>query len=116
MHYLAAFLSILMGATGQYFFKIATTDISSKSSKTIDAIKIGITNPNLWIGLILYGLSLGLWLFVLSKMELSKAYPIISLGYVFTLILGYLFLNETITVTKITGITLIMIGVFTLTR
>ena len=49
-------------------------------------------------------------------MELSKAYPLVSLGYVFTLILGYFFLNETITISKVAGIFLIMIGVVVLAR
>ncbi len=66
--------------------------------------------------MLFYGFSFILWFFVLSKMELSKAYPLISLGYVLTLVMGVFFLNESMSVAKITGIAFIMIGVFLLTR
>ncbi|MCL1938950.1 MAG: EamA family transporter [Candidatus Azobacteroides sp.] len=49
-------------------------------------------------------------------MELSRAYPLVSLGYIFTLILGSVFLNETLTITKFAGVILIVLGVIILTR
>ena len=116
MRYFAAIISILLGATAQYFFKSGITPISEKATGIFDTIKSCISNMYIWGGLFCYGFSLLLWFYVLSKMELGKAYPMVSLGYVFTLILGYVFLNEAITVTKITGIVLIIIGVVVLTR
>lgn len=116
MQYIAALVSIILGAIAQYFLKMGVNVVSENSKSISEIIKSGITNLHLWSGLFCYGLSLLLWFYVLSKMELSKAYPLVSLGYVFTLILGYLFLNEAITVTKIAGIALIMVGVIVLTR
>lgn len=116
MHYLIALLSIILGAVAQLFLKIGVTSIQEKSNKSVELLKYSLTNSYLWFGLFLYGVSLLLWFFVLSKMELSKAYPMVSLGYIFTLILAYLFLNEPITVAKITGIGIIIIGVIVLTK
>jgi len=99
-----------------FFFKIGVTTISNNSKGIFQIIKHGVINPHLLTGMLFYGFSFILWFFVLSKMELSKAYPLISLGYVLTLVMGVFFLNESMSVAKITGIAFIMIGVFLLTR
>ena len=116
MQYLAALLSISLGATAQFFFKTGVIAISSKPNSIAKVFISGIANLYIWSGLLCYGFSLLLWFYVLSKMELSKAYPVVSLGYIFTLFFGYFLLNETITPTKIVGISLIVVGVFVLTR
>ena len=116
MQYLSALISIVLGAVAQYFLKLGVNAVSEKSKTLSEIIKAGITNINILSGVFCYGMSLLLWFYVLSKMELSRAYPLVSLGYVFTLILGYCFLNETITASKIVGITLIIVGVIVLTR
>lgn len=116
MQYITALISIILGAIAQYFFKMGVTIISEKAENIYEIIKIGIFNLYIWGGLFCYGFSLLMWFYVLSRMELSKAYPMVSLGYVFTLILGYLFLNESITFSKIAGILLIMVGVIILTK
>ena len=116
MHYITALISIILGAVAQYFLKTGVSVVSEKSNSISEMIKSGITNCHLLSGLFCYGVSLLLWFYVLSKMELSKAYPLVSLGYVFTLILGYFFLNEAITVSKVVGIVLIMAGVVILVK
>ena len=64
------------------------------------------------LGVLLYGLSFLMWLAILSKTEVSIAYPItIGLTLVFTLIGARIFLNETLTIQAVIGITLITIGV-----
>ena len=52
----------------------------------------------------------------LSKLELSKAYPLVSLGYVFTLILGYFLLHESINNYKVFGIFFIILGVILIAK
>lgn len=116
MHYIAAFFSISLGAVAQFFFKKGVTAISEKSTGISELIQSGITNVHLWGGLFCYGFSLLLWFYVLSRMELSRAYPLVSIGYFFTLLIGYFFLNETITITKLSGIVLIVLGVIFLSK
>ena len=50
------------------------------------------------------------------KDELSRAYPLVSLGYVFTLLLGHFLLNESVTCNKIIGVFFIMVGVYFISR
>jgi multidrug transporter EmrE-like cation transporter len=62
-------------------------------------------------GLFAYVASAGVWLYVLSQLEVSKAYPFVGLGFVLTMLFAYLFLNEPITALKLTGTLLIVSGV-----
>lgn len=73
---------------------------------------------NPWIVLSICGsfLSLGCWLIALTKLDISIAYPMVSLGYVITMIAGYYFFAETITPIKLVGVFLIVSGVYCLSR
>jgi len=68
-------------------------------------------NPFVIIGMICYVASFGVWLIVLSRVEVSIAYPMLSIGYVVTFIMAYYFWGESLSLNKIAGITLICIGV-----
>lgn len=71
-----------------------------------------IQNPYIVISTLIYVLSLFIWLMVLSRVDLSFAYPLTSLGYIFTAIIGYAFLNEGLSITRFVGILIIIIGVY----
>jgi drug/metabolite transporter (DMT)-like permease len=62
-------------------------------------------------GLFIYFLGAVVWLLVLSKVELSQAYPFVGLGFILTLILSVLFLSETASMMRIIGTMVIVAGV-----
>ena len=68
-------------------------------------------NWMLALGLSLYLLSTAFFLLGLAKGELSVLYPMVSVGYICTLVWSKVFFGETITRSKIGGIALILIGV-----
>lgn len=70
-----------------------------------------ITSPLVWLGLMLYGASAVLWLWVLSRLDVSVAYPLVSLGFVITLTLGVLWLGEPFSWVRVAGCTLVVAGV-----
>jgi len=70
-----------------------------------------ITNLNLIIGLLIYGVAMLILLFALRSGELSLLYPIIALTYVWSLALAVIYLNESISYFKVIGVVLILIGV-----
>ena len=70
-----------------------------------------LTSPLVWLGLALYGASAVLWLWVLSRLDVSVAYPLVSLGFVTTLALGVLWLGEPFSWLRMAGCTLIVMGV-----
>jgi drug/metabolite transporter (DMT)-like permease len=75
-----------------------------------------LSNPYLWAGLCCYTLSIGLWLAVLSKVQVSIAYPMLSIGYIIAAVLGGLFLQESIGTYRILGIAVICVGVILISR
>jgi len=72
--------------------------------------------PPLWVGLGCYGVSVVLWLGALSRLPVSVAYPMLSLGYVVNAFAAWLLFGEAITATKLAGIGLIGLGVIVLSR
>ena len=68
---------------------------------------------HIWAGFVIYGVGFILYLFILSKFEVSYIYPIImSAGFVLLLILSILFLHGKMNLKKILGIAVISIGIF----
>ena len=75
-----------------------------------------ITNVWLWGAMICYALSILLWMSVLSKVEVSYAYPFLSVGYVVSAVAGYALFNENLPPVRIAGIIVICIGVILISR
>ena len=73
-------------------------------------------NPMVFLGLVIYFSSAVIWLLVLSKIDVSTAYPFVALGIVLTAILGRVVFGEPFTVVKIIAILLIVSGVAILAR
>lgn len=74
-----------------------------------------LTNPFIFLGLIMYALGAVVWLGVLAKWDVSKAYPLVGLGFVLAAIVGAL-CGEQVTVSRIIGVTLISAGAFFVAR
>jgi len=75
-----------------------------------------LLSPLVWLGLGLYGASMLLWLWVLSRLDVSLAYPLVSLGFVLTFALGVGWLGEPFSWQRTAGCALIVLGVFVLTQ
>jgi multidrug transporter EmrE-like cation transporter len=73
-------------------------------------------NPFVMVGLFLYFSSAAVWLLVLSRVQVSFAYPFVALGVALTALLGRFFFNDTFSAAKIVGTLLIMSGVIVMSR
>lgn len=73
-------------------------------------------NPYVLGGVGAYGLSSIFWLILLSRVELSYAYPALSLGYVLITLISAFFLGESVTGTRWLSVLVISIGVILLSR
>ena len=60
--------------------------------------------------------SVAVWIVVLSRVPVSVAYPMLSIGYVVNAFLGYMLFKEDLTVPKLVGIGIIIIGVLLIAR
>ena len=70
-----------------------------------------LSTPYVMLGFVFYGLSAIMWMDVLSRMEFSRAFPMVALSYVFSLLIGFFLFHEVITGWRIMGVALIVIGV-----
>ncbi len=73
-------------------------------------------NPWVIAGLASYVMSVGLWLIVLSRVEVSVAYPMVSLGYVITVLLARVLFNEAVSWQRLLGVFIIICGVWLVAR
>ena len=77
---------------------------------TLKVIINFILNPYVLGGGIIYVVASIVWIYILSKEDLSKVYPLQSLCYVFGTIIGVFLFNENMNVLKIFGLVLIICG------
>lgn len=110
------FLSIMSGVTGQLLMKKAMTKIGAVNKISLELGLAMVLNPLIIAGIFLYAIAAILWLFVLSKVDLSYAAPIYSMSYVLIAILSFVFLKENLSFSRIIGILLICSGVFFIAR
>ncbi len=76
----------------------------------IDALIAASMSPLIWVGLIIYGLSVAMWIWVLSKVDLSVAYPFVGVSFLITMAFGIFLLDESVTPLRIAGTILIASG------
>jgi multidrug transporter EmrE-like cation transporter len=74
------------------------------------------TEPWLWVGLTCYGVSVIVWILALSRVDVSIAYPMLSIGYVVNALAAWSLLGEALTTQRVMGIGIIIVGVVVLTR
>ena len=110
--------SVILNAMAQIFIRQGMLKLGSVSFNMEQIWNMALsvfTNMYLLSGMFSYGISIILWMIVLSKVNVSLAYPFLSVGYVVTAVLAYLIFKEPLTVQKIFGIAIICLGVVILT-
>ncbi len=107
-----ALFSIFLGATGQFLFRLGMLHYGKVSITGIwrQLFQIVFT-PAIFFGFLCFGISSILWLVVISRWELSYAYPLVAFGYVLAILYGFLFLDESINLPKILGSIMILGGI-----
>jgi multidrug transporter EmrE-like cation transporter len=108
-----AIISVFLGAAGQICVKFGARalELDFSGGHLWSSLWLMVSNIPIMTGLLLYGTSFILWVKVLSKLDLSYAYPLVSLGYVMIVLFSYFFFHESITAFRLLGICLIIAGV-----
>jgi drug/metabolite transporter (DMT)-like permease len=113
MTFFLILINILLSVVGQSLAKSGVAKIGAFTNMPIREFIIkALTSPLIVTGAGLYFFSALIWFMVLSKVELSVAYPSLSLGYIAILLVSYFFLGEAITLGKVAGVLLICSGVY----
>lgn len=112
-------LGVLLNAAAQLALKAGMTRVGQFDFALANLAPIGWqvgTNPFVALGLFCYVVSVAVWLLVLSRVEVSLAYPMLSIGYVVNALIAWWFMGESLTAMKIAGIATICFGVWLLSR
>lgn len=112
-------LGVMLNAAAQLFLKEGMRRIGHFDFVWANIVPIGImVAGNLFVvaGLACYVVSVGVWLLVLSRVEVSFAYPLLSVGYIVNAVAGYYLFQENLSLTRITGILIICVGVYFVTK
>jgi len=75
-----------------------------------------VFNPWVFFGLLMMVVSMGSHLVVLSRVEISFAYPFLGLSFVLVSLWGYYILGEDISFLRILGVVFICLGVLLIAR
>jgi uncharacterized membrane protein len=110
MNYLLLFINILLLVTGQVIWKIGI--MKNNLYLTPKSMLNVLFNPYVLGGGIIYVAATMIWLYLLSKEELSRIYPLQSLCYVIGALIGIFFFKEYLTMEKALGLILIAAGAF----
>jgi multidrug transporter EmrE-like cation transporter len=110
---------VALGVGGQLLLKYGMTSSGELVDEVRDVVPrlLGAaTNPIVITGLFLYALSAALWLILLTRVELSFAYPMLSLGYVLVVVLSRVLFHEQVTWARFFGTLVVCFGVFLISR
>ena len=110
---------VLLNAVAQLALKASVRDTGAIELNAAAALPAALrlsAEPWLWFGLVCYAVSLVVWILALSRVDVSVAYPMLSLGYIVNAIAAWAWLGEDMNLAKVAGIGIIILGVFVLAR
>lgn len=113
-------MSILFGAVGALLMKVGAGQMGTIQLDTVQSILgfVGkmFTNFTVLGGMAMYFLSAAVWLYLLTKLDVSVVQPILALTYVVTPILAIFIIGEGVPISRWIGILVIIFGVFLVAR
>ena len=110
---------VLLNACAQLLLKAGTNRIGHFDFSLGNALPIGwqlATNPSIFGGLSCYVISVVVWIMALSRVPVSIAYPMLSIGYVVNALAAWWLFGESLTTMRIAGIGIIIVGVYLVTK
>lgn len=110
---------VLLNAVAQLALKASVSDtgiISLDMQSLLSSAGSLATNLWLWLGLICYAISVVVWILALSRVDVSIAYPMLSIGYIVNAVAAWHLFDEPMNLGKVVGIGIIIVGVYILAR
>ena len=110
---------VLLNAAAQLLLKAGTNAIGHFEFSAANVLPIGwkvATQPYIVGGLSCYVVSVAIWILALSRVEVSIAYPMLSIEYMVNAAAAYLLFGEAVGVQRLVGIGIIVLGVYVVAR
>ena len=110
---------VLLNAAAQLLLKAGTNRVGEFAFALDNILPVGMriaSNPFILGGVACYVVSLVVWIMGLSRVPVSVAYPMLSIGYVINAVAAWMLFGESLTAQKIVGIGFIIVGVWLVAR
>jgi multidrug transporter EmrE-like cation transporter len=110
---------VLLNAVAQVLLKAGTNAVGHFAFQADNIVPIGLKlalQPYILGGIACYIISLVVWIMALSRVPVSIAYPMLSIGYVVNTFIAYHWFGEPLAAQKLLGIGFIIVGVILVTR
>lgn len=119
LSFMLVLIGVLLNAAAQLLLKAGTNSVGTFAFSLENALPVGwklATEPHIVGGLACYVVSVIVWIMALSRVEVSIAYPMLSVGYVVNAIAAWYLFGEAVTPTRLAGIGIIVLGVYVVAR
>lgn len=110
---------VLLNAAAQLLLKAGTNAVGPFEFAAANAVPVGMKlafEPHILGGIACYVVSVVIWILALSRVEVSIAYPMLSIGYVVNAVAAYYLFGEAVSPMRLAGIGIIILGVFIVAR
>lgn len=110
---------VLLNAAAQLLLKAGTNAVGPFEFTASNIVPVGTRlalEPHILGGLACYVVSVVVWILGLSRVEVSVAYPMLSIGYIINALAAWYLFGESLTAQKLVGIGFIVVGVFLVSR
>ena len=110
---------VLLNAAAQLLLKAGTNAVGHFEFHLDNLVPVGLKlalEPHILGGMVCYAVSLVVWIMALSRVPVSIAYPMLSIGYVINAFVAWHWFGEALAAQKLLGIGFIVVGVFLLAR
>ena len=110
---------VLLNAAAQLLLKAGTNRIGEFAFSLANVVPVGLkvaSSPFVLGGLACYAVSVVVWIMALSRVPVSVAYPMLSIGYIVNAVAAWLLFGESLAAQKLVGIGFIVVGVWLVAR
>ncbi len=115
MAFVLLFASIFCAICGQLLMKITVIKLDgldfASGSFAKHFMKL-LASPYIYIAMCFYFMSMVIYLIAISHLDLSMAYPMVSISYAIILLCSRLFFGEKVSALRWVGVAIIIAGVF----
>ena len=113
------FTGVMLNAAAQILMKAGTNNIGYFEFNMANIVPVGMKLATEWhivLALFCYALSVIIWILALSRVPVSIAFPLLSMAYIVTAVAAWYLLGEALSLTKVVGIVVIILGVIIISR
>jgi multidrug transporter EmrE-like cation transporter len=110
---------VILNAAAQLLLKAGTNAVGRFEFSVANALPVGLKlafEPHILGGIACYVVSVVVWIMALSRVEVSIAYPMLSIGYILNALAAWYLFGEAVTPTRLVGIGIIIVGVYVVAR